>query len=152
MSKWFDVSSFVLGIIGTIGTIVVAYMQCKTTKRYTSSAAQIVKKALNQERLNHATEIINKASKLSDCAEATFLSAYIEGDVDKFSLLMDTFYDLEYVCVLLQDDVLPQKAKEFTCNQIVSYLSGKKVRSFVESNQQTYPKLWEFVKTECKLQ
>ena len=141
MCEQFTMSSFVRSLINIIVTIAVAYATYKATKRYAAGRAQIVEKALNQERLDISAEIINQASKLSDAAEVTLLSAFVQGDSDKFSLLLDTFYDLELVCSLIQDNALPPKVKESALNRILNYLSTGNVLCFVEANKLTFPKL-----------
>ena len=58
MSEQFTMSSFVIGLINKVATILVGHATCKATKRYASGGAQIVEKALNQERLDHSAKII----------------------------------------------------------------------------------------------
>lgn len=141
MCEKFNISSLMLGLINIVVTIVVAYLTCKVTKRYASGGAQIVEKALNQERLDLSAKIINQASKLSDVAEVTLLSAFAQGDSNKFSLVFNTFHDLELVCALIQDNALPPKVKESALNRILNYLSTGNVLRFVEAHKLTFPKL-----------
>ena len=148
MCEQFNMSAFVSSLINIIVTIVVAYATCKVTKRYASGGAQIVEKALNQERLDLSANIINKASKLSDVAEVTLLSTIVQGNLDKFSFLFNTFYDLELACSLIQDNALPPKVKESARNRILNYLSMVNVLRFVEANKQTFPELSDIAKSE----
>ena len=135
-----------IGLLNPIA-LINSYWDRKTTRRYASGGIQLIEKALNQDRLERAVEIISEASKCADSPSSWLLSVFNRCNED-YSALVDTFQHLDQVCAAFKDDASPPKVKESATRQILTFLSRPTIRSFVDANQQRFPELWEFAKRQ----
>ena len=132
-----------LNPIVKVFSLIGSYKSRKTAKRYASGNTQLVENVLIPEHLERIAEIINEASKYSDCPAAWACAAQ---DMKKYNELSSLLYSVERVCAIIHEDALPPKVKDTTHNQISNFLSIPKIHSFVEANQHTFPELWSFTK------
>lgn len=99
----------VVDILVSIGSIAIAYY---IGKRYSSGSVQIVKNALDQVRLDLASNIIQEISRDGGVdAKQANIKLYLE-DSKRSATLKQVFQDLDFACAIVQDNAIPPTVKK----------------------------------------
>lgn len=134
-----------IGIVGILVSIATAAIGHYIGKHY-SGNVQIVKNALDQVRLDLASNIIQEilGDGGVDTKQADF-KLYLE-DAKRSATLKQVFQDLDFACAIVQDNAIPPTVKESAAKSLNDYLSKVHVLQFVTACGDEFPALQVFAK------